>query len=99
MIAAESYVTDAHNLGSETKKATGIPMYMAIGQCGSILGTHIFPSGDGPRYIKGFAVSCSLMFTASIAALVLTVSCSPFQLTGSCYSRLTDILPMGQRAT
>ncbi|KAI0090137.1 MFS general substrate transporter [Irpex rosettiformis] len=64
----------AHNLGSETKKATGIPMYMAMGQCGSILGTHIFPSADGPRYIKGFAVSCSLMFVASIAALVLTIS-------------------------
>ncbi|KAI0805978.1 MFS general substrate transporter [Irpex lacteus] len=63
----------AHNLGSETKKATGIPMYMAIGQCGSILGTHIFPATQGPRYIKGFAVSCSLMFVVSIAALVLTV--------------------------
>lgn len=45
----------AHNLGSETKKATGIPMYMAIGQCGSVLGSHIFPATDGPRYIKGFA--------------------------------------------
>lgn len=49
-------------------------MYMAIGQCGSVLGTHIFPSTQGPRYIKGFAVSCSLMFVASVAALVLTVS-------------------------
>lgn len=28
----------AHNLGSETKKATGLPIYMAIGQCGSVLG-------------------------------------------------------------
>ncbi|GJJ14844.1 hypothetical protein Clacol_009112 [Clathrus columnatus] len=26
----------AHNLGSESKKATGIPLFMAIGQCGSI---------------------------------------------------------------
>ncbi|KAI0090141.1 MFS general substrate transporter [Irpex rosettiformis] len=60
----------AHNLGSETKKATGIPMYQAIGQCGSILGTHLFPTRDGPRYTKGFAVSCSLMFVASIAALM-----------------------------
>ena len=43
--------TDAHNLGSETKKATGMPMFMAIGQCGSILGSHIYPSTDGPRYM------------------------------------------------
>ncbi|KAI0805982.1 major facilitator superfamily domain-containing protein [Irpex lacteus] len=64
----------AHNLGSESKKATGIPMYQAIGQCGSILGTHLFPTTEGPRYIRGFAVSCSLMFVASIAALVLTIS-------------------------
>ena len=66
--------TDAHNLGSESKKAAGNPMYMAIGQCGSVLGTHIFPSTEGPRYIKGFEVSCTLMFVASVAALVLTVS-------------------------
>ncbi|KAF9010080.1 major facilitator superfamily domain-containing protein [Cyathus striatus] len=41
----------AHNLGSETKKATGIPMFMAIGQCGSVLGSHIFPKTDGPHYM------------------------------------------------
>ncbi len=41
----------AHNLGSETKKATGIPMYMAIGQCGSVLGSHLYPKTEGPRYM------------------------------------------------
>lgn len=41
----------AHNLGSETKKATGIPMFMAIGQCGSVLGSHIFPKPEGPHYM------------------------------------------------
>ena len=47
-----SYVlVDAHNLGSETKKAAGIPMFMAIGQCGSILGSHLFPTTQGPRYM------------------------------------------------
>ncbi|EJF55809.1 MFS general substrate transporter [Dichomitus squalens LYAD-421 SS1] len=64
----------AHNLGSETKKATGIPMYMAIGQCGSVLGSHLFPSTEGPRYIKGFAVTCALEFLAAIVAIVLTVN-------------------------
>ena len=70
---------DAHNFGSETKKATGIPLYQAIGQCGSILGTHLFPSIEGPRYIKGFAVSSSLMLAAVIAALVLTASCLQYR--------------------
>ncbi|KAF8636920.1 hypothetical protein AX17_003171 [Amanita inopinata Kibby_2008] len=64
----------AHNLGSETKKATGIPLFMAIGQCGSILGSHIYPKTDGPRYIKGFAVSCALEFLVVICSLVLTIS-------------------------
>ncbi|RPD61293.1 MFS general substrate transporter [Lentinus tigrinus ALCF2SS1-6] len=64
----------AHNLGSETKKATGIPMYMAIGQCGSVLGSHLYPATEGPRYIKGFAVTCALQFLAALAAIVLTVS-------------------------
>ncbi|EEB99317.1 hypothetical protein MPER_01025, partial [Moniliophthora perniciosa FA553] len=33
----------AHNLGSETKKATGIPMFMAIGQCGSVYVSNLTP--------------------------------------------------------
>jgi len=64
----------AHNVGSETKKATAIPMYMAIGQCGSILGSQLYPLTEGPRYTKGFAVTCGLEFLAMIAAIVLTVS-------------------------
>ncbi|KAH7913318.1 MFS general substrate transporter [Hygrophoropsis aurantiaca] len=64
----------AHNLGSETKKATGIPMFMAIGQCGSILGSHIYPATDGPRYIPGFAISCGLEAFATICSLVLWIS-------------------------
>jgi len=61
----------AHNLGSETKKAAGVPMFMAIGQCGSVLGSHIYPTGDGPRYIKGFSIGCGLMFIAGFVALGL----------------------------
>lgn len=26
-------------------------MFMAIGQCGSVLGSHIYPSTEGPRYM------------------------------------------------
>ena len=54
----------AHNLGSETKKATGTPMYMAIGQCGSILGSHIYPKTEGPRYmcVSRHALTCSPLF-------------------------------------
>ncbi|KAI0738952.1 MFS general substrate transporter [Daedaleopsis nitida] len=64
----------AHNLGSETKKATGTPLYMAIGQCGSVLGSHIYPSTEGPRYIKGFAITCALELLGAVFAIILTVS-------------------------
>ncbi|KAJ7689412.1 MFS general substrate transporter [Mycena rosella] len=64
----------AHNLGSETKRATGIPMFMGIGQCGSVLGSHIFPLTEGPRYIKGFGISCALAFLAAALSLVLSIS-------------------------
>ena len=46
---------------------------MAIGQCGSVLGTHLFPATEGPRYTKGFAVSCALEFFAALCAIILTV--------------------------
>jgi len=64
----------AHNLGSETKRATGIPMFMAIGQCGSILGSHIYPKTEGPRYIKGFGLTMSLEFLGAICAIILSIS-------------------------
>ena len=41
----------SHNLGSESKKAAGMPLYMAIGQCGAVLGSHLYPLTEGPRYM------------------------------------------------
>ncbi|KAG6861386.1 hypothetical protein C0995_000792 [Termitomyces sp. Mi166 len=64
----------AHNLGSETKKATGIPMFMAIGQCGSVLGSHIYPKTESPAYTKGFAIGCALEFLAAVCCFLLSVS-------------------------
>ncbi|TFK85656.1 MFS general substrate transporter [Polyporus arcularius HHB13444] len=63
----------AHNFGSESKKAAGTPLYMSLGQGGSVLGSHLFPSTEGPRYIRGFAVTAALQFLAALAAIVLTV--------------------------
>jgi len=63
-----------HNLGSETKKAAGIPLFMAIGQCGSVLGSHLYPKTEGPRYIKGFGVSSALLFVAALCCVIISVS-------------------------
>ncbi|PIL23420.1 MFS general substrate transporter [Ganoderma sinense ZZ0214-1] len=63
----------SHNLGSETKKAAGMPLYMSIGHCGSILGSHLFPITDAPGYVKGFAVTCGLQFLLVLIAGVFTI--------------------------
>ncbi|KAF8549086.1 MFS general substrate transporter [Imleria badia] len=61
----------AHNLGSESKRAAGIPLFMAIGQCGSVLGAHLYPTTDGPRYITGFATTCALDGLGGVLAVIL----------------------------
>ena len=37
-------------------------MYMAIGQCGSVLGSHLYPKTEGPRYVYvGFILVFSVL--------------------------------------
>ncbi|KAL5523310.1 hypothetical protein ACEPAF_1577 [Sanghuangporus sanghuang] len=49
----------AHNLGSETKRATGMPLFMAIGLLSDL---ELWP------------VSCALEFTSTFAAIILSAS-------------------------
>ncbi|KAI0322910.1 MFS general substrate transporter [Amylostereum chailletii] len=64
----------SHNLGSETKRATGTPLYMAIGQGGSVLGSHLFPQTQAPIYTIGFSVLCALEFLGAVCAIILSAS-------------------------
>ena len=52
-----------HNLGSETKRAAGSPLWGAIGQIGSILGSHLYPLTDGPAYL---CVAPCTLFTIAL---------------------------------
>ncbi|KIM70573.1 hypothetical protein SCLCIDRAFT_18679 [Scleroderma citrinum Foug A] len=63
-----------HNLGSETKRATGMPLFGAIGQCGSILGSHLYPLTEGPAYTRGFGISAALLILGAVCALILSLS-------------------------
>jgi len=63
-----------HNLGSESKRATGIALCGAIGQGGSILGSHLYPLTEQPEYRRGLTVSGSLLLVSALCALILTVS-------------------------
>ena len=31
-----------------------MPLYMALGQCGAVLGSHLYPLTQGPRYTCAF---------------------------------------------
>ncbi|KAF8604001.1 MFS general substrate transporter [Ceratobasidium sp. AG-I] len=64
----------AHNLGAESKKAAGLPLLQIIGQCGSVLGTHAYPTAEGPYYVKGLALCCAFEFLGALMCLVLTIS-------------------------
>jgi hypothetical protein len=41
-----------------------------LGQCGPLLGTHIYPAAEAPHYFKGFWISFGACTIASTMALV-----------------------------
>ncbi|CAG8949625.1 hypothetical protein HYFRA_00007859 [Hymenoscyphus fraxineus] len=58
-----------NNQGSDTRRGMGIAILNFIGQCGPLLGTRLFPEGDGPYYSKGLWVCAAFMlFNAFLAA-------------------------------
>lgn len=60
-----------NNQGSDTRRGVGIVMLNLIGQCGPLLGTRLYPPGEGPRYIKGQSVCAAFMFFTTLLALSL----------------------------
>ena len=51
-----------NNQGSDTRRGTGIALLNFIGQCGPLLGTNVFPTNEGPRYVKGQAICAAFIF-------------------------------------
>lgn len=60
-----------NNQGSDTRRGMGIVMLNTLGQCGPLLGTNIFPTSDGPRYVKGQSICAAFMFFNAFLALSL----------------------------
>jgi hypothetical protein len=42
-----------------------------IGQVGPVLGTRLYPSAEGPRFVKGQAVCAAFLFFTAFLALAL----------------------------
>ncbi|ORY82359.1 major facilitator superfamily domain-containing protein [Leucosporidium creatinivorum] len=43
----------ARNTGCESQRAVALGMLNTVGQCLSVLAAFVFPSAEGPRYVKG----------------------------------------------
>ncbi|KAL2827163.1 major facilitator superfamily domain-containing protein [Aspergillus cavernicola] len=62
-----------NNQGSDSRRGMGIVILNIIGQCGPFLGTNVFPSSDGPRYVRGQSICAAFMFFNAVLALLLRV--------------------------
>lgn len=60
-----------NNQGSDTRRGAGIVILNLVGQCGPLLGTRMYPSSEGPQYVKGQSVCAAFMFLFCFLALLL----------------------------
>ncbi|PIG86292.1 MFS transporter [Aspergillus arachidicola] len=54
-------------------KGASIAIMNVIGQCGPLLGTRLYPSVDGPWYVRGMATCSFFMVVVAVLAFVLRV--------------------------
>lgn len=60
-----------NNQGSDTRRGAGIVVLNLIGQCGPLLGTRMYPTSEGPYYVKGQSVCAAFLFFCCFLALTL----------------------------
>lgn len=58
---------------SESKRGGGYTILGAIGQCGPLLGTNVFPESEAPRYAKGLWISAAMCLMVAVVAGVLSL--------------------------
>ncbi|KIW64411.1 hypothetical protein PV04_09345 [Phialophora macrospora] len=57
-----------NNQATATGKGTGLTILNIVGQCGPLIGVHLFPESHGPFYISGMAV-CAGFMAVGVAGL------------------------------
>ncbi|KAJ7613445.1 major facilitator superfamily domain-containing protein [Roridomyces roridus] len=60
------------NTGSQTQRAVSLGMLNAVGQCLSVLAAFLFPSTEGPRFVKGCATNIAFSCLGLILTLCMT---------------------------
>lgn len=61
----------ANSHSSDSKRGAGFFLLNVIGQCGPFLGTRLYPTAQGPYYVKGMGVCCAFTWFAALVALGL----------------------------
>ncbi|KAF8322167.1 MFS general substrate transporter [Clavulina sp. PMI_390] len=56
------YAWIANNQVRDSQRGAGFALFAVIGQCGPILGIHLYPSNEAPKYVKGMSIGASLLF-------------------------------------
>lgn len=51
----------AINVSGQTKRAIGNAMQISIGNLGAVMGTQLYRSGDGPRFIVGHSMALAYL--------------------------------------
>lgn len=64
-----------NNQGSDTRRGTGIAIINAVGQCGPLLGTRLYPSNERTYYRKGMWVCAAFMMFNGLLAICLRAIC------------------------
>jgi len=88
-----------NNQESAAGKGTGLTILNLVGQCGPLIGVHLFPKHDGPLYVRGMAV-CAGFMGLGVAGLAILLRFRLKRLNvrnghgGHRPEGLNDILPM-----
>ncbi|KAH6846941.1 major facilitator superfamily domain-containing protein [Chaetomium sp. MPI-CAGE-AT-0009] len=61
----------AINVSGQTKRAVANAMQISIGNCGAVLGTQLYRSGDGPRYFVGHSFALGYLVAEIVVSAVL----------------------------
>lgn len=62
---------NVNNSGGRTHKGAGFALMQVIGQAGPLIGTRLYPKGDGPWFTGGMGVCAAAMFGVAGLALGL----------------------------
>ncbi|KAI0443254.1 major facilitator superfamily domain-containing protein [Xylaria telfairii] len=58
-----------NNQGSDTRRGMSLVLINLVGQTGPFLGTNVFPTSQGPRYVEGMSICAAFMFFSAMLAL------------------------------